>query len=64
MTDPTVPWSAGLHAGGTLRRAHGRFRTAGNDGYGRFFTEFANLLAIVRGVIPASCEPAALDARR
>mgnify|MGYP003611015652 FL=1 len=35
------------------------------SGYGRFFTEFANLLAeLFAGLIPASCEPAALDVRR
>ena len=34
-------------------------------GYGRFFTEFADLLAeLFAGLIPASCEPAALDVRR
>ena len=34
-------------------------------GYGRFFTEFAALLAeLFAGVIPSSCEPAALSERR
>ena len=35
------------------------------SGYGRFFTEFANLLAeLFAGMSPAACEPAALDVRR
>jgi SAM-dependent methyltransferase len=35
------------------------------SGYGRFFTEFANLLAeLFAGLIPSSCEPAALSERR
>ena len=34
-------------------------------GHGRFFTEFADLLAeLFAGLIPESCEPAALDERR
>lgn len=35
------------------------------SGFGRFFSEFANLLAeLFAGVIPSSCEPAALSERR
>ncbi|MGD9781482.1 MAG: methyltransferase domain-containing protein [Kiritimatiellia bacterium] len=34
-------------------------------GYGRFFSEFASLLAeLFAGIIPSSCEPAALNERR
>ena len=66
LTDPTRPR---IHPGFTPTELFDvlkdGFDVQETVGYGRFFTEFADLLAeLFAGVIPESCEPAALDPRR
>ncbi len=66
LTDPTRPM---IHPGFTPTELFDvlkdGFDVQETAGYGRFFTEFTNLLAeLFAGLIPASCERAALDARR
>lgn len=66
LTDPTRPM---VHPGFTPAELFDvlkdGFDVQETAGFGRFFTEFANLLAeLFAGLIPSSCESAALDARR
>lgn len=66
LTDPTRPQ---IHPGFTPTELFDvlkdGFDVQETAGYGRFFTELATLLAdLFAGVIPSSCEPAALDERR
>jgi SAM-dependent methyltransferase len=66
LTDPTRPMvRPGFTPAELFDVLKDGFDVQETSGYGRFFTEFANLLAeLFAGLIPASCEPAALDARR
>ena len=66
LTDPTRPM---VHPGFTPTELFDvlkdGFDVQETAGYGRFFMEFANLLAeLFAGLIPSSCEPAALNERR
>jgi SAM-dependent methyltransferase len=66
LTDPSRPI---LHDGFTPAELFDvlkdGFDVQETTGYGRFFTEFVNLLAeLFAGVLPYSSEPEALDARR
>lgn len=66
LTDPTRPMK---HLGFTptelFEVLKDGFDVQETAGMGRFFTEFTNLLAeLFAGMLPSSCEPAALDARR
>jgi len=66
LTDPTRPMA---HPGFTptelFEVLKDGFDVQETTGVGRFFSEFTNLLAeLFAGVIPASCEPAALNERR
>ena len=66
LTDPTRPM---IHPGFTPTELFDvlkdGFDVQETAGLGRFFTEFANLLAeLFAGLIPSSCEPAALNERR
>ncbi len=66
LTDPTRPaMRPGFTPAELFDVLKDGFDVQETSGYGRFFTEFANLLAeLFAGLIPASCEPAALDVRR
>ena len=66
LTDPTRPLvRPGFTPAELFDVLKDGFDVQETSGYGRFFTEFANLLAeLFAGLIPASCEPAALDVRR
>lgn len=66
LVDPTHPM---VHPGFTpaelFEVLKDGFDVQETTGYGRFFSEFANLLAeLFSGLIPASCEPAALNESR
>ena len=66
LTDPTRPM---VHPGFTPTELFDvlkdGFDVQETAGYGRFFSEFANLLAeLFAGMIPASCESASLNDRR
>ncbi len=66
LTDPTRPM---VHPGFTPTELFDvlkdGFDVQETTGYGRFFMEFAGLLAeLFAGLIPSSCEPAALNERR
>ena len=66
LTDPTRPMA---HPGFTPTELFDvlkdGFDVQETTGFGRFFSEFAELLAeLFSGMIPSSCEPAALDVRR
>jgi len=66
LTDPTRPMA---HPGFTPTELFDvlkdGFDVQETTGVGRFFSEFTNLLAeLFAGLIPASCEPAALNERR
>lgn len=66
LTDPTRPM---VHPGFTPTELFDvlkdGFDVQETAGHGRFFTEFADLLAeLFAGLIPESCEPAALNERR
>jgi len=66
LTDPTRPME---HLGFTPTELFDvlkdGFDVQETTGVGRFFTEFVNLLTeLFAGLIPASCEPAALNERR
>jgi SAM-dependent methyltransferase len=66
LTDPTRPM---VHPGFTPTELFDvlkdGFDVQETAGYGRFFMEFASLLAeLFAGLIPSSCEPAALNERR
>ena len=66
LTDPTRPM---VHPGFTPTELFDvlkdGFDVQETAGHGRFFTEFADLLAeLFAGLIPESCEPAALSERR
>ena len=66
LTDPTRPM---IHGGFTPAELFDvlkdGFDVQETSGYGRFFSEFANLLAeLFAGMIPASCESASLNDRR
>ena len=66
LTDPVRPM---VHPGFTPTELFdvlkNGFDVQETAGYGRFFSEFASLLAeLFAGVIPSSCEPAALNERR
>lgn len=66
LTDPVRPM---VHPGFTPTELFDvlkdGFDVQETAGYGRFFSEFASLLAeLFAGVIPSSCEPAALNERR
>jgi hypothetical protein len=66
LTDPTRPMvRAGFTPTELFDVLKDGFDVQETGGYGRFFSEFANLLAeLFAGVIPWSCEPAALSERR
>ncbi len=66
LTDPTRPQvRPGFTPAELFDVLKDGFDVQETTGYGRFFTEFANLLAeLFAGVIPSACEPAALDVRR
>ena len=66
LTDPTRPLvRPGFTPAELFDVLKDGFDVQETSGYGRFFTEFANLLAeLFAGLIPAACEPAALDVRR
>ena len=66
LTDPTRPLvRPGFTPTELFDVLKDGFDVQETTGYGRFFTEFANLLAeLFAGVIPSACEPAALDPRR
>ena len=66
LTDPTRPMSRpGFTPTELFEVLKDGFVVQETGGYGRFFSEFANLLAeLFAGVIPWSCEPAALSERR
>ena len=65
LTDPTRPqMRPGFTPAELFDVLKDGFDVQETTGYGRFFTEFANLLAeLFAGVIPASCEPGALSER-
>ena len=66
LTDPTRPMvRAGFTPTELFDVLKDGFDVQETAGLGRFFMEFASLLAeLFAGVIPSSCEPAALDERR
>ena len=66
LTDPTRPMArTGFTPAELFDVLKDGFDVQETTGYGRFFTEFANLLAeLFAGVIPSACEPAALNERR
>jgi SAM-dependent methyltransferase len=66
LTDPTRPMARpGFTPTELFDVLKDGFDVQETGGYGRFFSEFANLLAeLFAGVIPWSCEPAALSERR
>lgn len=66
LTDPTRPMMrAGFTPTELFDVLKDGFDVQETAGLGRFFMEFASLLAeLFAGVIPSSCEPAALDERR
>lgn len=66
LTDPTRPMARpGFTPAELFDVLKDGFDVQETTGYGRFFMEFANLLAeLFAGVIPSACEPAALNERR
>lgn len=66
LTDPTRPRVfPGFTPTELFEVVRDGFDVQETTGAGRFFSEFANLLAeLFAGVIPSSCEPAALNERR
>lgn len=66
LTDPTRPaMRPGFTPAELFDVLKDGFDVQETTGYGRFFSEFADLLAeLFAGLIPESCEPAALDGRR
>ena len=66
LTDPTRPMvRPGFTPTELFEVLKDGFDVQETAGLGRFFTEFASLLAeLFAGVIPSSCEPAALNSRR
>ncbi len=66
LTDPTRPMvRPGFTPAELFDVLKDGFDVQETAGYGRFFTEFANLLAeLFAGLIPSACEAAALDVRR
>ena len=66
LTDPTRPMvRPGFTPTELFDVLKDGFDVQETAGYGRFFSELANLLAdLFAGMIPASCEPAALNERR
>jgi len=66
LTDPTRPMvRPGFTPTELFEVLKDGFDVQETSGYGRFFTEFTNLLAeLFAGVIPSSCEPASLNVRR
>lgn len=66
LTDPTRPMTRpGFTPAELFDVLKDGFDVQETTGYGRFFMEFANLLAeLFAGVIPSACEPAALNERR
>lgn len=66
LTDPTRPMvRTGFTPTELFDVLKDGFDVQETAGFGRFFMEFANLLAeLFAGLIPSSCEPAALNERR
>ncbi len=66
LTDPTRPMvRPGFTPTELFDVLKDGFDVQETAGFGRFFTEFAELLAeLFAGLIPAACEPAALEPRR
>lgn len=66
LTDPTRPMARpGFTPAELFDVLKDGFDVQETTGYGRFFMEFANLLAeLFAGVMPSACEPAALNERR
>ena len=66
LTDPTRPMARpGFTPAELFEVLKDGFDVQETTGYGRFFSEFTNLLAeLFAGVIPSACEPAAMNERR